>query len=249
MKNDFDAQMKKELTSYTEISSEEKEKIWSNIEKQLPEKTRSLRTQKPTKKKKRLLLLTTMAAAALLIIASQSKIGHALMDQVKVMFEPKKEIVQSIEGMEEEGTVNLHEGSEAEYIIYIDEERYIFTKSEGMDKIVAKNHPESYPSVGMDIIQFTDKEPNAVLEELRAEWTDGDLDITPISPIDYPFDALSFRVKKGNESDSEIIKYIAISNGKKGSFVFKQYYFLEAEEGHGARMSHMLNSFKIIEKE
>ena len=38
------------------------------------------------------------------------------------MFVPEKEIIQSIEGNEEETNVNLQEGKDSEYIIYIDEE-------------------------------------------------------------------------------------------------------------------------------
>jgi hypothetical protein len=249
MKNEFDSQIEKELTAYTKITQEEKDKIWNEINGNISKETRSDRKKTKKKGKKRPFLIATIAAAFLLFVGSQTNIGHAIIDQVKILFEPEKEIVQSIEGMEEEGTVNLNEGTESEYVIYVDEERYTFTKSEGKDQITAINIPDNYPYVGMDIEQFKDKEPQVILEELRGEWQDESFDISSIAQVDYPLEAISFRVKKGNNPDSEIIKYFAISNGKNGSFVFTQYFFLEAEEGHGARLSQMLKEFHLVEKE
>ncbi|MBP2239673.1 hypothetical protein J2Z40_000226 [Cytobacillus eiseniae] len=248
MKNDMDTQIKNELIKHTNINQEEKDQIWRNINNQINGRMNTARMKKQRRSYKGKLFIA-FAAAILLLIATQSKMGHAVINQMKIIFEPEKEIIQLIEGTNEEETVNLHEGSEADYVIYIDEERYTFIKSDRYDQVIAKNHPENYPDVGMDIQQFPEKEPEEVLKELRANWINEPFDISEIRQVDYPFDALSFRVKKGNEADSEMIRYLAISNGKNGSFVFKQYFFLEAEEGHGARLNQMLKEFHLVEKE
>ena len=54
----------------------------------------------------------------------------AFIKGIKDIFVPEKEIIQSIEGHEEKTEVNLNEGTDSEYIIYIDETRYKMTNGE-----------------------------------------------------------------------------------------------------------------------
>ena len=51
----------------------------------------------------------------------------------------------------------------------------------------------------------------------------------------------------GQKWDDEVVHAYVISNGKEGSFVITERYFLEAAEGHGARFYAMLQEFQILE--
>lgn len=53
----------------------------------------------------------------------------------------------------------------------------------------------------------------------------------------------------GKAWNDEVIRYYVFDNKHGGSFVVKQQYFLEAEEGHGDRFRQILKEFHITGKE
>ena len=122
------------------------------------------------KQRKIIPIMIVAAAAIMLLFTTQTDTGTAFIKQLKDMFVPKKEITQSIEGTEEETEVVLQEGKDAEYVIYMDEERYKLVKGESSDIITTKEPLEDrYPEVSMEIKQFKDVSPEDMVVTLETE--------------------------------------------------------------------------------
>ncbi|WP_336823329.1 hypothetical protein [Sporosarcina sp. USHLN248] len=241
----FDEQIQHILNDKTEQEAIElKEEIWKGIEKELFEghPTR-------TKKKKRLLPLIMAAVAAIaLLIGVQTETGLAFMKSIKDMFVPEKEIIQSIEGQEEPTNVQLHEGKEAEYVIYIDESRYKMIIGENSDLITTIDPlPEKYPEVSLEIKQYPTVPPEALADELQSSLKPEFPNLRDVETVTEPVEGYHLHGLTESTWDGNVIDLYIVSNGKGGSFALTSKYFLEAAEGHGARFYHMLESFEVIE--
>lgn len=250
MKN-IDDRAKKALMDKTSEAGQLEQEIWNHLEDELFAEPQTAARKVKSMKKKMLPLL--IAAAGILIAFSfQTETGMALIDRLKEMFVPEKEVVQSIEGMDEETNVQLHEGKDAEYVIYIDEERYKMIKGEGHrpDVITTKEElPENFPEVSMTIEQIPDAAPDILVsqyeEELKLEFPD----LRPVEQVTEPVEGYQLHgIQNGGQQwNDEVVHAYVISNGKEGSFVITERYFLEAAEGHGARFYAMLQEFHIVE--
>ena len=193
-------------------------------------------------------LAASMAVVAVLIIGLNTQPGLALVNRIREMFEPEKNITQDIEGSKEEQDVQLNEGGNAEYVIYIDEERYKMEKGPGADKIVPNPPlPERYPEVSMEIRQVADKSPEELIREVEAQLKESFDDVTTPQQVEEPVNGWTVRGLGGNKWDSPLERVYVTGNRKQGSFIITQRYFLEAEEGHGARFHHMLKEFYVVE--
>ena len=169
------------------------------------------------------------------------------MKEIKDMFLPEKEVIQSIEGEDEESEVQLTKGKDSEYVIYVDETRYKLTRGEESDIITPVYPvPENYPEVTMEIRQVPDAKPEELVVTFGAELKK-DFPELRDAVVTEPVKGYELHGSAGNEANSKIVHAYVISNGKEGSFIITQYYFLEAAEGHGARFHHMLKTFEIVE--
>lgn len=263
-----DKEIKASLLKNTDDITTKKEEIWGNIETKLAldeEKTKSnqvkmeeinigfepkgsKRSTKKSKKSKSWLAATIAAALLIGIFTTSTDTGQAFVNNIKEYFEPQKQVVEEIEGMPEEKEVVLEEG-EAGYIIYIDKELYNMINEDGVDKIVLNQElDEKYPEVSMTITQVEDKNPAQLAEEIAAELQNSFATVKEIETVNDPVEGLLVSAIDGNEWNSRVAQVYIISNGKTGSFVIQQNYFLEAAEGHGARFYHMLKEFKIVDK-
>lgn len=187
------------------------------------------------------------AAAIMLLFTTQTDTGTAFIKQLKDMFVPKKEITQSIEGTEEETEVVLQEGKDAEYVIYMDEERYKLVKGESSDIITTKEPLEDrYPEVSMEIKQFKDVSPEDMVVTLETEIASTYTTVTETENVTEPVEGYKIHGISGSEWDSPVTNVYVIDNRHGGSFVITEKYFLEAAEGHGARFYAILQEFKII---
>jgi hypothetical protein len=246
MKN-FDERTKNDLLKNTEPPENIKEEIWSNIEKELFRKGRAASRKK---KRKRWIPIGIAVATIIIFFGMQTQTGMAVVDQIKEFFEPEKKVIQEIEGQPEETDVQLNEGTNAEYVIYIDESRYKLIKGEEADLITPKDPlPDRYPEVSLEIRQIPDVVPeelvNEVTNELRKEFPD----LSEPEFVTQPVEGYQLHgIIGGQEWDSPVVHAYIISNGKSGSFVITERYFLEAAEGHGARFTEMLKEFKVIEQ-
>lgn len=247
--SNLDKQIKDELQKRTaQESIGLKDEIWNELEKELfTEEKGDVRNMK---KKSRVISLIAVIAAGLLIALSlQTDTGSALIKGFKDMFAPDKEIIQNIEGQEEETQVHLNEGTNSEYIIYVDETSYKLIRGEDADIITTIDPlPERYPEVSMEIKQVANEKPEDLVKKLEAEFKKDFPELREIETVTEPVEGYLLHGLNGNDWDAKVIHAYVISNGKEGSFVITEKYFLEAAEGHGARFHHMLESFEIVEE-
>jgi hypothetical protein len=204
------------------------------------------RTNKPRKSKG--WLTGTIAAAVLIgIFTTSTDTGQAFVNNLREYFAPEKQVVEEIEGIPEEKEVVLKEGT-AGYIIYIEEERYTMIAENGVDKIVLNQKlDENYPEISMSITQVEDKTPEQLAKEIYTDLQNSFTTVKEIETVTDPVNGLLVWAIDGNEWNSLITRVYIVSNEKEGSFVIEQKFFLEAEEGHGARFQQMLKEFQIIE--
>lgn len=226
-----------------------KDEIWKELEQELfsenPLKRREIKKLK--KRKFAIPLIITVAAGLLIALSLQTDTGEAFVKGIKDMFVPEKEVIQSIEGQDEETKVQLNEGTDSEYVIYVDEERYKMINGEESDLIMTKDPlPENYPDVSMEIKQVPDIKPEVLVEQYEAELKKDFPELRAIEEVTEPVTGYLLHGINGNKSDSVVVHAYVISNGKEGSFIITEYYFLEAAEGHGARFHRMLETFEVV---
>lgn len=244
----LDDRVKKEVLDRTDnTSSTLKNDIWNHIDEELFQQ-KSRREKKVKKKLKIIPIIIAAAAGVMILFSTQTETGSAFIKQIKDMFVPEKEIIQSIEGHEEETDVNLQEGKDSKYIIYIDEERYKLVEGEESD-IITTREPleERYPEVSMEIKQFTDITPQEMVSTIETELTSAYTKVTGTESVTKPLEGFKLHGISGSEWDSPVTNVYVIDNKNGGSFVITEKYFLEAAEGHGARFYAMLQEFEIVE--
>jgi len=190
--------------------------------------------KKAEKKQRVTLLLIATAASILIAFSLQSDTGIAFVKVIKGIVSPDKEKILNIEGQD------------AKYVISIDETRYNLIQNKDMDIIrPIEPLPDEYPDVSMKIKQISDKKPKVVVKELESEFKKDFPELRDTEEVTDPIEGFLLHGIAGNQADSKVIHTYVMSNGKKGSFVITQRYFLEAAEGHGARFHDLLKSFEI----
>lgn len=245
----MDKRIKKEILKHTEDSIDQlKDDIWGQLDQELFQE-KSRREKEMKKKSKVIPIIIAAAAGVVILFSTQTDTGMAFIKQIKDMFVPEKEIIQSIEGTKEPTDVVLQEGKDAEYVIYIDEERYKLIEEENADIITTKEPlEERYPEVSMRIEQFKDLAPEEIVAMKEAELTSEYSKVTPTEPVTDPIEGYKLHaIDDGTKWDSPVTNVYVIDNKNGGSFVITEKYFLEAAEGHGARFYAMLKEFKIVE--
>lgn len=244
----LDDRVKKEILEYTEDTpSTLKDDIWNHIDQELFH-TKREREKKMKKKSKIIPIIIAAAAGVMILFSTQTDTGSAFIKQIKDIFIPEKEIVQSIEGNEEETNVNLQEGKDSDYIIYIDEERYKLIPGDVSDIITTKEPLEDrYPEVSMEIKQYMDIEPSEMVVTLEKELASKYEKVTETESVSDPVKGFKIHGISGSEWNSPVTNVYVVDNLNGGSFVITEKYFLEAAEGHGARFYAMLQEFKIVE--
>lgn len=246
MNNIEDKKIKDALLLGTEEVTELKDMVWNNLEKEL---NLNVMKKAPVKPRKNKILIFakygSIAAALTIVLGLNTQYGQATVGKIKDLFVPNKVVKQQLEGMEEQGNMGLKEGS-MKYIIYIDEERYTLEHLEGKDKITAKSMPENAPEVFMEIQQIKDKTPEVIALEIEKDLTPNYIKVENRGTINEPIKSTLVYANNGTKWNSAIVKYYLVDNTKGGTFIIKQQFFLEAEEGHGARLNNMLKEFKII---
>ena len=226
-----------------------KDQIWQELEQELFSEDPIKRSEVKKLKKKNyaIPLIITVAAGLLIALSLQTDTGEAFVKGIKDMFVPEKEVIQSIEGQDEETKVQLNEGTDSEYVIYVDEDRYKMFNGEESDLIMTKDPlPENYPDVSMEIKQVPDIKPEVLVEQYEAELKKDFPELRAIEEVTEPVTGYLLHGINGNQSDSVVVHAYVISNGKEGSYIITEYYFLEAAEGHGARFHRMLETFEIV---
>lgn len=248
--NSVDKRAKEALDKRTEQQTHSlQDEIWNGLEQELfSEKQKHRGEVKKMKKKNRIVPIILTAAAALAIVFSfTTDTGTAFMKGIKDLFVPEKEIIQSIEGQDEETDVHLNEGTNSDYVIYLDETRYKMMNGEDSDIITTiEPLPAQYPEVTMEIKQVADETPEDLVSKIETELKKDFPELRAVETVTEPVEGFWLHGVAGSDAKSKVVTAYVISNGKQGSFVITENYFLEAAEGHGARFHHMLESFEIV---
>ncbi len=249
--SNFDERAKEALDKRTEQDTIGlKDEIWNGLEKELfsEEKVNRGDVKKMKKKNRVIPIIITTAAALVIAFSLRTDTGMAFMKGIKDMFVPEKEITQSIEGQDEKTDVNLNEGANSGYIIYVDETRYKMINGDKADVITTiEPLPEKYPEVTMEIRQVAGQKPEVLVKEIEAELKNDFPELRAIETVTEPFEGYLLHGLNGSGWDAKVVHAYVISNGKKGSYIITENYFLEAAEGHGARFHRMLESFELVE--
>lgn len=248
----FDNKIKKALEHGTNSVVDQKEEVWRAIKaqaKQLPKGvSRMNRKRKRKSRFSGIMTAGTVAAALLLTFFLGTEPGKAAIDKIKELFEPQKNIVQELEGNQEETLVEL-EHSKMGYVIYVDKEYYEVVNKDGADRIVAKNQGEGLPEVFMEITQVEGKTPDAVAADIESQLKSKYPNVENRGQVSDPIKGTLIRATSGHEWNDQVVVYYLVDNTKGGTFVIEQQYFIEAAEGHGARFYHILKEFQIVEAE
>lgn len=250
MSKKIEEQIKEALKEEVFFDEVEKKEIWGNIENELFdfEKKRGSKVMKKNRKKFSMLGVVAATMLVLVFVGVGTDTGDAMVDKIKSMFVPEKEIVQILEGSEEKINLELNSGSKADYIIYIDQDRYKLIVENGVDKIVTLEPlPQDFPEVSLKIEQVLDKKPLELLEELEDSVVEQYEKVVFRGEVVEPLKGWLIEAKKtNNEWNTPIIKILIVDNDQGGSFLITQRLFLEAEEGHGLRFEEMLKEFRIV---
>ncbi len=145
------------------------------------------------------------------------------------------------------------------YVLYIDEERYTMVKGDNEDIIVPKDYPQDYPPVDMRISQKGNESVDSMTDEIFTQLNDAYDNVYDAEPVSFAhisgqkLAAFNGDINGDKEImpqwDDEVTKVYVFDNTHGGVFVIRIRYFMEAEEGHGARMEQMLDQFEIISAE
>jgi len=246
--DDFiDKKIKDSLTKGTEQSIPLKETVWKNIKQTVDNSTPKATTAVTVKKKPRYWGYAVAAAATVVLtFGAFTPEGQAAAKKIKDILLPEKSIVQEIEGQPEKNKVSLQQSSIG-YTIYFDKDRYKMVKEEGKDKIVPKTPlPSKYPPVFMEIYQVKDRDPDTLRKQLELQLKDEYPEVHYKGEVQQPLKSLLISAKSGNKWNDTLDRYYLVDNTQKGTFVVRQRFFIEAEEGHGARFYHMLKEFRLV---
>ncbi len=252
MSINLDEDIRKAMLEGSEVMEGYKDKVWQNISREIEKGGSSYSTMKERKRKRRFtgtMAGALSATAALIIFFSLTMPGKETLAKFKEFFAPNKQVVQEIEGMEDEKSFDLVESSMG-YVMYYDSERYTL-KTQGDKDIIESiyNDPaDQLPEVYMEIYQEAGKSPEEaallVEKEILKEFPDFNKTVES-----DPLKGILLTASKGKDSKDAVVKYHILDNTKGGSFIIKEHLFVEAREGHGARFYYMLKEFKIVDLE
>lgn len=250
-----DAKIKDLLKAETDDIAYLKEPTWKNIQDELfPSQIKNPRKRRVG----RLVAILSMAVITAVIWAGlTTTTGKALIQNLKDMFVPEKDIELRIEGGKEETHVELETNESLRYVIYVDKSRYKLIEGEASDKIVPNPAlDDQYPEVSMEIIQ-KEVEEVEVIQDIKRELDDLDMELTDEEKIDTPFAGTKISAigksytnehgKTGTQWDTPVHRYYVTTKRSGQVFIVKQIYFLEAAEGHGARFNAMLETFEVVQ--
>lgn len=242
MADRLDEKITEALFQGTEDANGLVDSIWANIEPEVE--------FVKEKKKFRLgsLKVAVCAAVVLTVLVATTQPGKAAIGKLKEVFAPKKVVVQEVEGIKTEKQVDLQENGK-NYIIYYDKETFTMTKIGTKDKIEPKKKNDNLPAVFMEIEQIKDKNVKTMAAELQNQLKAKYSTVEKPEEVVKPLKSTLILARSGYKRNDTVIRYYLVDNTKGGTFVIKQQFFVEAEEGFGTRFDNMLKEFKVVDIE
>jgi len=210
------------------------------------------------RKRKRLLPYGLAAAAclALVLVFTQThpqwvKTSDAPPSDIQ---QPSSDISPNLPQQgEESGTLRLlsytPESCEkaVDFLIYVNEEQFSIEEENGL-YCIRSSYPlsEDFPECGMDIFHLSGTTPSQA--KLEVETTLKGYELSSEEPFAALPGSLYLRASEGVEWDSKQAEFWFVSDGQGGSFMISARYYLEMEEGMGARFRDMASSFRIVDR-
>jgi len=168
----------------------------------------------------------------------------------------KEENDQVVIEADPEQTPKATQAQVVRYALYVDETRYVVEKQGEADVITPKDYPADYPPVAMRISQEPNMSVDDMVTRLHTELKANYDNVNEIEDAAFAHvSGKSVYAFNGNINgdkdtmpkwDDAVLKVYVLDNTVGGVFVIKMAYFIEAEEGHGARMAAMLDGFEVI---
>lgn len=134
-----------------------------------------------------------------------------------------------------------------DFLIYVNEEQFSICEDDGLYSIRSINPlPEDFPECGLDIRHLSSAAPQEAREAAQAALKEQGLEVTTEELSAALPGSLYLRAGAGTDWDSEQLELWFAEDGQGGTFVLAARYFLEAEEGLGARFRDMASSFRSV---
>lgn len=134
-----------------------------------------------------------------------------------------------------------------DFLIYVNEEQFSICEDDGLYSIRNINPlPEDFPECGLDIRHLSSAAPQEAREAAQVALKEQGLEVTTEELSAALPGSLYLRAGAGTDWDSEQLELWFAEDGQGGTFILAARYFLEAEEGLGARFRDMVSSFRAV---
>lgn len=143
-----------------------------------------------------------------------------------------------------------------DFLIYVNENQFTIHEESGVYSIRNTNPlPEGFPECGMDIFHLSGTSPSQAKSKAEAALKERYPEMSSEEPAVALPGSLYLRASERMDNDSEEgvfwddeqAELWFVSDGQNGTFVLMSRYFLEAEEGLGARFRDMASSFRVVD--
>lgn len=141
-----------------------------------------------------------------------------------------------------------------DFLIYVNEEQFTMQEEDGLYKIRSTNPlPEGFPECGMDIFHLPGTSPDQARVEAEDALKEHYPELSREELAAALPGSLYLRASEGLDPESEELwreeqaELWFAGDGHGGTFVLTARYFLEAEEGLGARFRDMASSFRVVD--
>lgn len=136
--------------------------------------------------------------------------------------------------------------SDLGYQIQMDEQRFAYERVDGADIYKVPNSGTSvYPDIFLRISKTKQSDDNSYLNILEDKLWKANAKTEKLEPVSISkYDALHYRSSFGESSDS-IIENIYVIETEDDYYTIETQYFLEAEEGYGARIASLLDTITL----
>lgn len=135
-----------------------------------------------------------------------------------------------------------------DFLIYVNEEQFVIREEDGLYQIRSIDPlPDTFPECGMDITHLSGTTPSQAQQAAEAALRERGMEISAEELSAALPGSLYLRASAGLEWDAEEAELWFADDGQGGTFVLIARYFLEAEEGLGARFRDMVSSFRAVD--
>jgi len=136
------------------------------------------------------------------------------------------------------------EVAEPGFVIFVNQSVYGITREEESWVIRPREGlGEDFPTIDMTIARLPGVAPKTALQA-RQKALEGEY--AEVGQAQETEKGVFFRASGGTEWDSPQAEVYGIDDGEGGTFLITARYFLEAEEGHGARFRDMVETFQVV---